>query len=297
VVQHIEYVPFGELFLEEKNAKWNTPYLFTGKELDRETGLSYFGARYYDSKVSLWISVDVMAEKYPSISPYAYVANNPINAIDPDGKDIIVLAHGGRNATSIDGGKTNASPHYVGHQAVLIGNDKTGWRYISYDYDEGVNNGRGKSGKNDKYTETTFKTLSDFKNSEHNSYKDDYDDGKGLATSHRDAKGNIIQRYDNAFRIETDVATDNKMINAATNVLKKPWAEISSLGQANQCTTVAEKALDAGSLNNGERTPQFQIGRVIFSTKNYLPAAKLEAIEKRNTGTDADASIKRTDNK
>ncbi|MBO9583460.1 MAG: hypothetical protein J7574_04805 [Flavobacterium sp.] len=46
VVQHIEYVPFGEGFLEEKNAKWNTPYLFTSKELDKETGLYYYGARY-----------------------------------------------------------------------------------------------------------------------------------------------------------------------------------------------------------------------------------------------------------
>jgi hypothetical protein len=39
VVQHVEYVPFGEVFLEEKNAKWNTPYLFTSKELDRESGM------------------------------------------------------------------------------------------------------------------------------------------------------------------------------------------------------------------------------------------------------------------
>ena len=56
VVQHIEYVPFGEVFIEERNNIWNTPYLFNAKEFDEETGLYYYGARYYDSRLSLWIS-------------------------------------------------------------------------------------------------------------------------------------------------------------------------------------------------------------------------------------------------
>ena len=45
IAQHIEYVPFGEVFLEERNNIWNSPYLFNGKERDEETGLSYYGAR------------------------------------------------------------------------------------------------------------------------------------------------------------------------------------------------------------------------------------------------------------
>ena len=53
VVQHIEYVPFGEVFIEERNNVWNTPYLFNAKEFDEETGLYYYGARYYDSKLSI----------------------------------------------------------------------------------------------------------------------------------------------------------------------------------------------------------------------------------------------------
>ena len=47
VIQHIEYVPFGEVFIEERNSVWNTPYLFNAKEYDEETGLYYYGARYY----------------------------------------------------------------------------------------------------------------------------------------------------------------------------------------------------------------------------------------------------------
>jgi RHS repeat-associated protein len=85
VVQHIEYVPFGEVFLEEKNAKWNTPYLFTSKELDNETGLYYFGARYQDPKLGIFISVDPLANSNPSFSPYHYCSNNPINRTDPTG--------------------------------------------------------------------------------------------------------------------------------------------------------------------------------------------------------------------
>ena len=46
------------------------PYMFNGKELDTETGLYYYGARYYDPRVSLWLNVDPSAEKYPHVSPY-----------------------------------------------------------------------------------------------------------------------------------------------------------------------------------------------------------------------------------
>lgn len=59
VVQHIEYVPFGEVSVEERNNIWNTPYLFNAKEFDEETGLYYYGARYYDPRISLWISTDL----------------------------------------------------------------------------------------------------------------------------------------------------------------------------------------------------------------------------------------------
>lgn len=90
VVQHIEYVPFGEVFLEERNNTWNTPYLFNGKELDEETGLYYYGARYYNSKTSQFISTDRFTEKYPYASPYQYCLNNPINAIDVNGDSLDV---------------------------------------------------------------------------------------------------------------------------------------------------------------------------------------------------------------
>jgi RHS repeat-associated protein len=88
VYQHMEYFPFGETFVEEHSNTNRTPYLFNSKELDEETGLYYYGARYYDPRTSIWQSVDPLAAKYPGLSPYCFVSNNPIVYIDPDGRDI-----------------------------------------------------------------------------------------------------------------------------------------------------------------------------------------------------------------
>ena len=68
---------------------WLHTVVFTGKEKDEETGYGYFGARYMDHELmTMWLSVDPMADKYPSISPYAYCNWNPIKLVDPDGMDI-----------------------------------------------------------------------------------------------------------------------------------------------------------------------------------------------------------------
>ena len=86
VVQHIEYVPFGEVFIEERNSVWNTPYLFNAKEFDEETGLYYYGARYYEPRLSLWMSTDPLQEDFPNYTSYMYTYNNPIKFVDYDGQ-------------------------------------------------------------------------------------------------------------------------------------------------------------------------------------------------------------------
>ena len=65
-------------------------HTFSAKEKDTETGLSYFGSRYYSSDLSIWLSVDPMSDKYPSLSPYVYCANNPIKLVDPNGEEVII---------------------------------------------------------------------------------------------------------------------------------------------------------------------------------------------------------------
>ena len=63
-------------------------FTFTGKERDEETGYGYFGARYMDHEMmTMWLSVDPMTDKYPSISPYAYCNWNPVKLVDPDGNE------------------------------------------------------------------------------------------------------------------------------------------------------------------------------------------------------------------
>jgi len=76
------------------NGGYNNAYKFNGKELDDATGMYYYGARYYDPRISIFVSVDPAAEEYRDVTPYAYVANNPVNAIDPDGKRIIYTIEG-----------------------------------------------------------------------------------------------------------------------------------------------------------------------------------------------------------
>jgi RHS repeat-associated protein len=79
-------LPFGETMAEQlPDTYYRTPFKFNGKELDEETGLYYYGARFYDPKISIWLSVDPLAEAFPNWNPYNYTMQNPINLVDPTG--------------------------------------------------------------------------------------------------------------------------------------------------------------------------------------------------------------------
>ena len=67
-------------------------FVFTGKEKDEETGYGYFGARYMDHELmTMWLSVDPMADKYSNVSPYNYCMWNPIKLVDPEGMDTVYV--------------------------------------------------------------------------------------------------------------------------------------------------------------------------------------------------------------
>ncbi|HKI02567.1 MAG TPA: glycohydrolase toxin TNT-related protein [Thermoanaerobaculia bacterium] len=97
--QHLEYFPGGEVWVDERSATEGTPYLFSGKEVDEETGLADFGFRYYDSRQGQWISTDPLldgmldtariAKPQTTHKPfrlpghvYGYAANSPTNQTD-----------------------------------------------------------------------------------------------------------------------------------------------------------------------------------------------------------------------
>lgn len=71
----------------------NNKYTYNGKESIKDIGLNWsdYGARWYQPEIGRFMSVDPLADMYPSISSYAYVLNNPVNAIDPDGRLVIFV--------------------------------------------------------------------------------------------------------------------------------------------------------------------------------------------------------------
>lgn len=91
VTQTLNYLPYGEDWVDNKHNLDPSlgQYTFTGKERDEETGYGYFGARYMDHELmTMWLSVDPLADNYSSLSPYSYCAWNPIKLVDPDGCEI-----------------------------------------------------------------------------------------------------------------------------------------------------------------------------------------------------------------
>ena len=83
--QENTYYAFGET---SSLGESNNSYKYTGKELDSETGLYYYGARYYSPELGRFVQADALAGSLDdplSLNRYAYVKNNPLNYIDPTG--------------------------------------------------------------------------------------------------------------------------------------------------------------------------------------------------------------------
>ena len=95
--QVTHYYPFGSAFMDGKSPGLQ-PYKYNGKEQDKMHGLNLYDyhARHYDSAIDRFTTIDPLAEKYYNISPYVYVANNPMRFIDPDGMDIWEIDRKGR---------------------------------------------------------------------------------------------------------------------------------------------------------------------------------------------------------
>ena len=88
ITQYDAYLPYGELLVDEHSSSEDMPYKFNGKEMDAETGLYYYGARYLNPVTCLWYGVDPLAEKYVATGGYVYTLDNPVRLIDPDGRKL-----------------------------------------------------------------------------------------------------------------------------------------------------------------------------------------------------------------
>ena len=97
-------MPYGELLVDEHSLSEELPYKFNGKQFDEETGMYYYGARYYEPRLSLWMSTDPLQEKYINISSYCYTFDNPIRFFDRNGEEGDVpqiLYHNAKNAANV----------------------------------------------------------------------------------------------------------------------------------------------------------------------------------------------------
>lgn len=130
VVERDDYYPFGSRWNSGPEVPWNR-YRFNGKEWQTFSGLPYidYGARLYDPQWRLsWNAIDLMSEKYYSVSPYAFCSGNPVNFVDPDGKDGVYINFPEFIITVNDIKVAN-----LGHSGVLLIDTKTGLtKYYEY---------------------------------------------------------------------------------------------------------------------------------------------------------------------
>ena len=157
IYQHFYYSPFGEALVSQhaNSGRYDTEFRFNGKEQDPElqgasktsyyyqtthtlqsriplknkqgyeqTGLYYYGARYYNPRYSIWLSVDPMHSHRSWLTPYNYVQNNPVNLIDPTG----MIDTEPEKCPSVTGVKSpsNSSQNFFGRIGQWIGQQITG---------------------------------------------------------------------------------------------------------------------------------------------------------------------------
>jgi RHS repeat-associated protein len=133
-----EYGAFGETLIADGPAAELFPFRFSTKYTCSVSGLIYYGYRDYRPEIGRWLSRDPIEEQ-GGFNLYAYVRNNPINAIDPLGRDAIYLLD-----------TDNVAAAGQGHGGALIGNDTRGWTYYSFAPQVGPNS-----------TVKNYKTLAD----------------------------------------------------------------------------------------------------------------------------------------
>ncbi len=85
ICQFLWYAPYGEALIDEHIGSYESPYKFSGKELDENTGLYDHGARHREPASGVWYGVDALFEKYPEVGPFHYCHANPVRLMDLNG--------------------------------------------------------------------------------------------------------------------------------------------------------------------------------------------------------------------
>ena len=151
--ERVEYTPYGESWIEKGvDSRELLPYKFTGKELDSETGLYYYGARYMDPRTSRWMSADpAMGEYLPgapisdearrhnaalpgmggvfnlvNLATYSYAGDSPVKYTDPDGKYLHVVVSKGTGRMTVSFTLPGVAQSQTTYQLRVITNVQSG---------------------------------------------------------------------------------------------------------------------------------------------------------------------------
>ena len=257
------YYPFGGVFSSTRDAQ---PYKYNGKELDRKGGLDWYdyGARMYDAALGRFMKTDRFSEKYVSLSPYQYGANNPVNNIDVNGDSITVLNYG-----------------YIRkqHMAILIQNDAGEWQYFSVNGDNVYVSGEFSGGR--KFNDIAvgeFDSPQEFLNSPYNSYG--ASDDMSINT----------YGFSEGYMIPTSKEQDDIIRDTFISISKNESYDF--LG--NNCSTVVQKSLEAAGIitftqkSTRHRIPSSHyLGESSFiatisTSRPVIPSVSFRAIIKNN---------------
>ena len=117
----------------------------------RFSGATMTRARYYQPNLSIWLSVDPMADKYPSTSPYTYCGDNPVRLVDPDGRTVVIPDEEDKKFINqlIDPNSKNYSAHFHAIYNELDEQSDHIYTFESWNYD--VNRIGFEEGKYENY--------------------------------------------------------------------------------------------------------------------------------------------------
>lgn len=252
------YYPFGGVFARSGDIQ---PYKYNGKELDRKNGLDWYdyGARMYDAALGRFIKPDRYAEKYVSISPYQYGANNPVNNIDINGDSIAVL--------NLGSGKNQ-------HLAILVQNSGGEWQYFSVNGDNVFSSGKHKGGRTfDDLGEKSFSSPEEFINSEYN--KEGSKEDKDIANYH----------FSSAYVMPTTKEQDEAIRDEFIRISKKEEYSL-NVFSPNHCATTVQRSLQKAGIETRDDLfvpVNSGIGQAIRMRSNpYLPSDAYRAIKQNN---------------
>ena len=260
VEQEAQHYPSGAIMTDILTSLSLQPYLYSGKELDRMHGLDWYdyGARHYDAALLRWHTMDPLCEKYYHMSPYAFCANNFVNAFDLNGEDVAVLIE-------------EAGAHGYGHMAILIQKDDQKW-YLYSKNGTANSSMSGKSDHDDK-EKGGFESPENFLNGENSNFVKDKETGE------------TRRQYDEAYVIKTE--KNKEAAEGALSEINKGYYNV--IGS--NCAETVQKALEGAGLDAG-RLPIWQlvvghlspIGDVFNFYQSKVPNEIYKRIQKNNQG-------------